>query len=183
MRVEVDRRPASPWLRRPRSGAVPQSRRHPNQGPLACARLANLRGPPHRGRGRGTCDRCAVPGGRRGGCPDHYSHVAARGRRAAGAPDHLVIDENPSPVAATFALGPDVAWTASRRACASIYTNIHAVAELSDGKLCVDRAVREGGGRLLRAGAEADGGRDSAGYMRLREFPHPSSSPPEAKPS
>ena len=31
------------------------------------------------------------------------------------------------------------------------YTNIHAVAELSDGKLYIGGEIREGGGRLLGA--------------------------------
>ena len=48
----------------------------------------------------------------------------------------LVIDENPSPVAATFALGPDSGVDRiSTRVRVDSYTNIHAVAELSDGKL------------------------------------------------
>ena len=46
----------------------------------------------------------------------------------------LVIDQNPAPVAATFQVGAGVAMISTRVRIDS-YTNVHAVAELSDGAL------------------------------------------------
>src|SRR3954447_11736905 len=46
----------------------------------------------------------------------------------------LVIDQNPAPVAATFRVGAGVNMISTRVRVDS-YTNVHAVAELSDGKL------------------------------------------------
>lgn len=97
----------------------------------------------------------------------------------------LVIDENPSPVAATFALGPDSGVDRiSTRVRVDSYTNIHAVAELSDGKLyATQRFVKAAGGcsaPALKQTADAI----PLGTMRLREFPHPDDSPsgePEAE--
>ena len=48
----------------------------------------------------------------------------------------LVIDENPAPVAAVFEIGPKAKITTiSTRVRVNQYTNVHAVAELSDGSL------------------------------------------------
>jgi len=48
----------------------------------------------------------------------------------------LVIDQNPAPMAAKFELGPDARVSEiSTRVRVNSYTNVHAVAELSDGKL------------------------------------------------
>jgi sulfur-oxidizing protein SoxY len=50
----------------------------------------------------------------------------------------LVIDQNPAPVAATFALGPNSGVSSiATRVRVDAYTNVHAVAELDDGKLYV----------------------------------------------
>ncbi len=46
----------------------------------------------------------------------------------------LVIDQNPAPVAATFRIGAGVTMISTRVRVDS-YTNVHAVAELSDGEL------------------------------------------------
>src|SRR5262249_335788 len=46
----------------------------------------------------------------------------------------LVIDQNPAPVAATFQVGAGVTMISTRVRVDS-YTNVHAVAELSDGEL------------------------------------------------
>src|ERR1700712_736887 len=60
----------------------------------------------------------------------------------------IVIDENPSPVAATFSLGPKSGVSEiSTRVRVNSYTNVHAVAELSDGKLyAVQTYVKASGG-------------------------------------
>src|SRR3954452_4841542 len=48
----------------------------------------------------------------------------------------LVIDQNPAPMAARFELGADAAVSQiSTRVRVNNYTDVHAVAELSDGKL------------------------------------------------
>src|SRR4051812_40241345 len=48
----------------------------------------------------------------------------------------LVIDDNPAPVAATFRIGDDAGVsTIATRVRVNSYTNVHAVAELSDGQL------------------------------------------------
>src|SRR5262249_17312737 len=58
----------------------------------------------------------------------------------------LVIDQNPSPVAATFTVDPSVT-TISTRVRVNSYTNVHAVAELSDGSLHVTQTyVKASGG-------------------------------------
>ena len=85
----------------------------------------------------------------------------------------LVIDQNPAPVAATFALGPNsgVASIATRVRVDS-YTNVHAVAELDDGKLyMVATYVKASGGCSAPAAKNADEAIASLGQMRLRQFP------------
>ena len=59
-----------------------------------------------------------------------------------------MIDENPAPVAATFTIGPNaVVSSISTRVRVNSYTNVHAVAELSDGKLYVVKTyVKASGG-------------------------------------
>ena len=52
----------------------------------------------------------------------------------------LVIDQNPAPMAAKFELGPDAKVSEiSTRVRVNNYTDVHAVAELSDGKLYMAR--------------------------------------------
>src|SRR6185437_6302763 len=60
----------------------------------------------------------------------------------------LVIDQNPAPMAAKFELGPDARVSEiSTRVRVISYTNVHAVAELSDGKLyMVKTFVKASGG-------------------------------------
>ena len=60
----------------------------------------------------------------------------------------LVIDQNPAPMAAKFELGPDARVSEiSTRVRVNNYTNVHAVAELSDGKLyMVKTYVKASGG-------------------------------------
>lgn len=85
----------------------------------------------------------------------------------------LVIDGNPSPLAATFTLGArsGIDFIATR-VRVDDYTNVHAVAELSDGKLyVVSRFVKAAGGcsaPALKQVASAI----PLGTMRFRELPH-----------
>jgi sulfur-oxidizing protein SoxY len=82
----------------------------------------------------------------------------------------LVIDRNPAPVAATFALGAGVS-TISTRVRVDSYTNVHAVAELSDGTLHVTQTfVKASGGCSAPAAKNADEAKISLGQLRFRQF-------------
>lgn len=91
----------------------------------------------------------------------------------------LVVDENPAPVAATFTFGPNAAIAAiSTRLRVNSYTNVHAVAELSDDKLYVVKTyVKASGGCSAPAAKSPDDARASLGQMRLRQFAQPSGTP------
>jgi sulfur-oxidizing protein SoxY len=84
----------------------------------------------------------------------------------------LVIDENPAPVAATFAIGPSAGISSiSTRVRVDSYTNVHAVAELSDGKLYVVATyVKASGGCSAPALKNADEATANIGQMKLRQF-------------
>ena len=84
----------------------------------------------------------------------------------------IVIDENPAPVAATFTIGPNaVVSSISTRVRVNSYTNVHAVAELSDGKLYVVKTyVKASGGCSAPASKSADEAKAGLGQMRLRQF-------------
>lgn len=84
----------------------------------------------------------------------------------------LVIDENPAPMAAKFTLGPDANVTEiSTRVRVNNYTNVHAVAELSDGKLYVTRIyVKASGGCSAPAVKNAEEAQSRLGQMRYRQF-------------
>jgi sulfur-oxidizing protein SoxY len=91
----------------------------------------------------------------------------------------LVIDENPSPLAAVFTLGPasDIR-SLSTRVRVESYTNFHAVAELSDGQLYgTVRFVKAAGGCSAPA-AKEDADAIPPGTMRLRQFPPATSGDP-----
>jgi len=84
----------------------------------------------------------------------------------------LVIDENPAPVAAVFSLGEkaDVRSIATR-VRVNQYTNVHAVAELSDGSLYgVARYVKAAGGCSAPAVKNIDEANASLGQMKFREI-------------
>ncbi len=82
----------------------------------------------------------------------------------------LVIDQNPAPVAGKFELGPGVTMISTRVRVDS-YTNVHAVAELSDGTLHVTKIyVKASGGCSAPAAKNADEAKVSLGQMRLRQF-------------
>jgi sulfur-oxidizing protein SoxY len=82
----------------------------------------------------------------------------------------IVIDENPAPLAATFSIGPNaVISSISTRVRVNSYTNVHAVAELTDGKLyAVKTYVKASGGCSAPAIKNAD--KAGVGQMRFRQF-------------
>jgi len=83
----------------------------------------------------------------------------------------LVIDENPSPLAATFTLGTAGLRSLSTRVRVDSYTNIHAVAETADGQLyAVQRFVKAAGGCSAPA-AKQTADAIPLGKMRFRQFP------------
>jgi sulfur-oxidizing protein SoxY len=84
----------------------------------------------------------------------------------------LVIDQNPAPMAAKFELGPDANVTEiSTRVRVNNYTDVHAVAELSDGQLyMVKTYVKASGGCSAPAAKSADEAKGRLGQMRYRQF-------------
>ena len=84
----------------------------------------------------------------------------------------LVIDQNPAPMAAKFQLGPDARVSEiSTRVRVNNYTDVHAVAELSDGKLyMVKTYVKASGGCSAPAAKTADASKGRIGQMRYRQF-------------
>ncbi|VIO77778.1 hypothetical protein CI41S_60340 [Bradyrhizobium ivorense] len=91
----------------------------------------------------------------------------------------LVIDENPAPMAAKFTLGPDANVTEiSTRVRVNNYTNVHAVAELSDGKLYMAKTyVKASGGCSAPAGKNVEEANSRLGQMRYRQFAKPEQGP------
>jgi sulfur-oxidizing protein SoxY len=97
----------------------------------------------------------------------------------------LVIDENPSPVAATFNVAPGVTMI-STRVRVNSYTKVHAVAELSDDRLyAVSIYVKASGGCSAPMANNAEEAAEKLGQMRFRQFtkttPGPVSAPREAQ--
>jgi sulfur-oxidizing protein SoxY len=89
----------------------------------------------------------------------------------------LVIDENPAPVAATFKVGGGVTMI-STRVRVNAYTDVHAVAELSDGRLyVVDTFVKASGGCSAPMAKNPDAEKANLGLMRFRQFAAPSVAP------
>lgn len=84
----------------------------------------------------------------------------------------LVVDQNPSPMAAKFELGPDAHVSEiSTRVRVNNYTDVHAVAELSDGKLYMTKTfVKASGGCSAPAAKNADEAKNRLGQMKLRQF-------------
>src|SRR6266403_74112 len=91
----------------------------------------------------------------------------------------LVIDQNPAPMAAKFELGPDAKVSEiSTRVRVNNYTDVHAVAELSDGKLYMTKTyVKASGGCSAPAAKNADEARNRIGQMRYRQFARPGQGP------
>ena len=85
----------------------------------------------------------------------------------------LIIDENPSPVAATFTLGEGADVSAiSTRVRVNAYTPVHAVAKLSDGSLHVaETFVKASGGCAAPMARDPDEALANLGRMKLRWFP------------
>lgn len=85
----------------------------------------------------------------------------------------LVIDGNPAPLAAVFELGPKAGITMiETRVRVDQYTNVHAVAEASDGQLYVSTAyVKAAGG--CSAPAPKNEAEAHVGDMRLRALQPP----------
>lgn len=84
----------------------------------------------------------------------------------------LIIDQNPAPLAATFALGAaaGVASIATRVRVEG-YTDVHAVAELSDGRLyAVKTFVKASGGCSAPALKTADEAEAHVGELKFRRF-------------
>ena len=82
----------------------------------------------------------------------------------------LVIDQNPAPVAATFQVGAGVTMISTRVRVDS-YTNVQAVAELSDGKLYVSTTfVKASGGCSAPTTKNAEQVNANVGQMRFRQF-------------
>jgi sulfur-oxidizing protein SoxY len=84
----------------------------------------------------------------------------------------LVIDQNPAPMAASFEIGPNSGLTSiATRLRVNDYTNVHEVAELSDGNLyVVQKYVKAAGGCSAPAGKNLDEANAHLGEMRLREI-------------
>jgi len=84
----------------------------------------------------------------------------------------LVIDQNPSPLAATVTFGPASGIrTLSTRIRVDSYTRIHAVAEMTDGSLKgVERFEKAAGGCSAPA-AKQEADSIPLGTMRFRQFP------------
>ena len=87
----------------------------------------------------------------------------------------LVIDQNPAPMAAKFELGPDAHVSEiSTRVRVNNYTDVHAVAELSDGKLyMVKTFVKASGGCSAPAAKNADEANNHLGQIKYRQFARP----------
>jgi sulfur-oxidizing protein SoxY len=89
----------------------------------------------------------------------------------------LVIDENPAPVAATFKVGSGVNMI-STRVRVNAYTNVHAVAELSDGRLyVVETYIKASGGCSAPMAKNAEEAKANLGLMRFRQFPRSNTAP------
>jgi sulfur-oxidizing protein SoxY len=84
----------------------------------------------------------------------------------------LVIDQNPAPMAAKFSLGADAGVSEiSTRVRVNHYTNVHAVAELSDGQLYMIKTyVKASGGCSAPAAKNPEEARARIGQMRYRQF-------------
>jgi sulfur-oxidizing protein SoxY len=94
----------------------------------------------------------------------------------------LVIDQNPVPLAAEFALGEKAGDTRiSTRVRVNSYTNVHLVAELSDGSLhMATRFVKAAGGCSAPMVKSMDEALASLGQMKFRLLPPTREAPNEA---
>ena len=83
---------------------------------------------------------------------------------------YLVIDDNPSPVAAHFTFGPEAdPKTIKMRVRVNTYSDVHAVAETKDGKLLMTtKFVKASGGCSAPMGMSDEAMMDGMGAMKLR---------------
>lgn len=89
----------------------------------------------------------------------------------------LVIDQNPSPVAATLSLGANSGITfLSTRIRVDSYTNVHAVAATADGQLYASNRFVKAAGGCSAPAAKQEAGSIPLGTMRFRQFPPSSGS-------
>ena len=97
---------------------------------------------------------------------------------------HLVIDENPAPVAAVFRAGPAGDLRAlSAHVRVDAYTLMHAVAELDDGRLLeTAQFVKAAGGCSAPVGTDLRAARERMGRMRLTMPEGPPTGPDRAVP-
>ena len=84
----------------------------------------------------------------------------------------LVIDQNPAPMAGRFEFGPDSTISEiSTRVRVNSYSDVHAVAELSDGQLYMTKVfVKAAGGCSAPAAKNPQEARGRLGQIRFREF-------------
>jgi sulfur-oxidizing protein SoxY len=83
---------------------------------------------------------------------------------------YLVIDDNPSPLAAHFTFGPDAdPKTIKLRVRVNTYTDVHAVAELKDGSLLeTTKFVKASGGCSAPMGVSDEEAMQGMGDMRFK---------------
>jgi sulfur-oxidizing protein SoxY len=95
----------------------------------------------------------------------------------------LVIDQNPAPMAAKFEIGADARVSEiSTRVRVNSYTNVHAVAELSDGKLyMVKTYVKASGGCSAPAAKNMEEAKNRLGQMKYRQFTEADQGPTSGK--
>jgi sulfur-oxidizing protein SoxY len=100
----------------------------------------------------------------------HFKTDATTGRIKAVT---LIVDENPSPVAAVFTFGKDAGVThLATRLRVNAYSYVRAIAETEDGKLHMTEAfVKASGGCSAPAMKNQDEAMASLGKMKLRVFP------------
>jgi sulfur-oxidizing protein SoxY len=84
----------------------------------------------------------------------------------------IVIDENPAPVAASFAFGPaSPVASISARMRVNSYSYVRAIAELNDGSLWMTKTfVKASGGCSAPALKDEDGAAASIGQLKLLQF-------------
>jgi sulfur-oxidizing protein SoxY len=100
----------------------------------------------------------------------HFKTDAKTGRLKAVT---LIVDENPSPVAAVFTFGKDAGVThLATRLRINAYSYVRAIAETEDGKLHMTQTfVKASGGCSAPAMKNQDEAMASLGKMKLRVFP------------
>jgi sulfur-oxidizing protein SoxY len=92
----------------------------------------------------------------------------------------LVIDENPSPLAAVFSPGPSSGLRSlSTRVRVDSYTNLHAVVELSDGQLYATQRFIKAAGGCSAPAAKLEADSIPLGTMRFRQFPPTAGADPD----